>query len=59
MTRHHAESNINKIIDKKSENENMACKYYSNEQFKKLKKDNQDKNISITFKYIFSTLLYR
>ena len=42
-----------------TENGNMACKYYSNEQFKKLKKDNQDKNISITFKYIFSTLSYR
>ena len=25
----------------------MACKYYSNEQFKKLKKDNQDINISL------------
>ena len=25
----------------------MACKYYSNEQFKKIKKDNQGKNISL------------
>ena len=30
-----------------TEHENMTCKYYSNEQFKKLKKDHQDKNISI------------
>ena len=30
-----------------TENENMACKHYSNEQFKKLTKDNQDKNISL------------
>ena len=32
-----------------TENKNIACKYYSNEQFKKLKK----------FKYFFFTLLYR
>ena len=25
----------------------MACKYYSNKQFEKHKKDNQDKNISL------------
>ena len=25
----------------------MACKYYSNKQFEKPKKDNQDKNISL------------
>ena len=30
-----------------TENENMVCKNYSNEHFKKLKKDNQDKNISL------------
>ena len=30
-----------------TENENIACKYYSKEQFKKLKKDNQDKNKSL------------
>ena len=28
-----------------TENENLVCKYYSNQQFEKLKKDNQDKNI--------------
>ena len=28
-------------------NENKSCKYYSNKQFKKLKKDNEDKNISL------------
>ena len=31
-----------------TENKIMACKYYSNEQFKKLKKDNQDINISLS-----------
>ena len=29
-----------------TENENMACKWYSDEQFEKLKKDKQDKNAS-------------
>ena len=37
-----------------TENENMACKYYSNEQFKELKKDNQDINISLLHLNIFS-----
>ena len=37
-----------------TENENMACKYYSYEQFKKLKKDNQDINISLLHLNIFS-----
>ena len=47
----------NTIISEKlnfTENENMACKYYSNEPFKKIKKDNQDKNISLIHLNIFS-----
>ena len=40
-----------------TENENMACKYYSYEQFKK--RQSGYKHFSITFKYFFSTLSYR
>ena len=41
-----------------TENENTACKYYSNEQFKKLKKDNHYINISLLHLINISSLPY-
>ena len=42
-----------------TENENMACKYYSNEQLRKFRKDYQDKNISLLHLNIFSLPYHR